>query len=292
MRDFHKLAPHPSHAITRLCTIPRMKTFATISRSLVLLAAAGVFSLGTGCTTSTITPMRAMQRVEYVVDVPASQPATSTARATTASAPATEPAPLAATTPATEPSTQIATTSTAPATQPTVRVTKVKIVDPNQTARYVYAATYDHIWEESMALLVREGYRIDRQDYREGVLTTIARPAAHILEAWRDDWVGGKHAAENTVNTQRRTVRITIAPVEGKPDFYEVAAQVLVERQDNPSETINAPIFVEGSAFGRNAVTVQSDFLDSTFLPPGNWRIEGHDLSAEKQVLDRLFKKI
>ena len=148
-----------------------------------------------------------------------------------------------------------------------------------------------HLVSEEPVLLVNEGYRLDRQDYRGGVLTTIARPAAHMMEVWRSDWVDAKHAAENTINTQRRTVRITIKPVEGKPDYYEIAAQVLVEREDNPSEVLLAPVFVEGSGFGRNGLTMQSDILSGA-PDPARWRVEGHDIPAEKKVLDLLFKRI
>jgi uncharacterized lipoprotein len=208
------------------------------------------------------------------------EPATQTAAA---SEPATGTATqVAATEAATEPSTQAAT-------QPAGRVV-VRDIDPNQTARYVYKGTYDNIWRQASDILHKMGFALDRQDYRDGVMVTQALPSAQIVEYWRPQRVNVKDALENTLHDQRRIVRLTIEAVPGKPEFYQIAVQVLVERMSNPTEEIGGPIFVEGSGFGRNGVALRSDYAVEGDVP--RWVTVGHDVDMEKKVLDKLFNRI
>jgi hypothetical protein len=225
---------------------------------------------GAGCT-SHIVALRPAQQVEvWVPDVSAATAPETAAAATTAATTNSSPA-------------------TAPATQPGHMV--VKTVDPNQTARFVYNASYDNVWKQALEVLTKAGFAIDRQDYRLGAITTLALPSTQIVEFWKPQQVNALDSLENTVNSQRRTVRLTLTTVEGKPQFYEIALRVLVERETNPGETIAGPLFVEGSGFGRNAVTLQSDYA-VTKVEPGIWVTIGHDPDMEQKLLDVLFGRI
>ena len=277
-----------------------------------LVAAAGLLA---GCE-SNIVPMKPLQRIEtwQPDEVVPLQPTTTQAAEESATAPATQ---TASSQPATEPSTQTALTepatspatqtadsqpasqpatqlaSTEPATQPTTRPGKmiVKIIDPNQTIRYVYHASYDRTWQEAMTLLNKTGFTLDRKDYRLGVLTTQALPSAQIVEPWKRQHAGFTNAMENTLNCQRRRVRLTVSAVLNKPEFYEIAVQVLVERQTNPTETLTAPAFVQGSGFGRSYESLRTDYgADDT--EKSIWVLLGHDPKLEKKLLDQLFEKI
>jgi hypothetical protein len=241
-----------------------------------------------GCE-SNLRPLRPLQRVEvWVPD--------ETAAATPATAPATLPADAIATTePATQPALAAAATQPGgetgevPATQPGRMV--VKVIDPNQTSRFIYKATYDNIWQQAIDILTRTGFALDRQDYRLGVLTTRPLPSAQILEFWKPQHADATTALENTINNQRRIVRLSITKVPGKPDFYEVGVQVLVERKTNPTEQIGGPLFVEGSGFGRNAITLRSDFAEVS-SGPGIWLPIGHDPKLEGKLITELFNRI
>jgi len=249
-----------------------------------------VFAFLTGCA-STIEPLRAPREVEYWV---------------------TPPAEGAATAPATAPATQVATTDPA-ATRPGM-IHKTRMVDSNETVRYLYHGNYDHIWQQSMELLTHTGFRLDRQDYRLGTMTTLPLHQPEFFEAWRRDSTGLKHALEASVNDQRHSVRITITPVEDKPEFYAIAIQVLVERQVNPNEVIGGLLFTTGSAFGATPVILRSDYAESQTIHRGGattkpaatqpstteptrsaadpWAKIGHDVALEKKLLDQLFEKI
>jgi hypothetical protein len=183
-------------------------------------------------------------------------------------------------------------TATAPgsaATQPGHLV--VKTVDPNQTARFVYNASYDNVWNQAQFILTQLGFAIDRHDYRLGELTTLTLPSAQIVEIWKPQLIDGVDGLENTMHNQRRWVRLSISPVEGKPEFLEIAVRVLVERETNPSEHIGGPVFVEGSGFGRNAITLRSDYAPPKDVP-GIWYTVGHDPDLEAKIIAALFRRI
>ena len=61
----------------------------------------------------------------------------------------------------------------------------VKVVDPNQTAKFIYKASYDNIWQQGITLLSRCGFSLDRKDYRLGVLMTQPLPSARPPDTTR-----------------------------------------------------------------------------------------------------------
>ncbi len=233
--------------------------------------------------------MRPVKRI--YVWVPDENPTTMTA---TTTAPATTEAAM------TQPAmTEPATTTTAPATrtaatQATTRPgrTIVRLFDPNQTSRFIYKANYDNIWRQSLTMFSHAGFLMDRLDYRLGVMSTQSLPSSQILEVWRPQQTNPKNALENTMHMQQRRVRLTIAPVPAKPDFYEIAIQVLVERQANPFEQIGGPIFIEGSGFGRADVALRSDYATPNGDESPIWVVIGHDPDLEKKLLRALFNRI
>ena len=95
---------------------------------------------------------------------------------------------------------------------------------------------------------------------------------------------------EDTINTQRCTLTLVVAPVPGHEGFYQVTVQALVERESNPTESIAAPAF-GGSAFGREPLSMHSDYQGPK-KEYSAWAVLGHDPTLEKKVLDELFKKI
>ncbi|HVS71645.1 MAG TPA: hypothetical protein VHQ47_10365 [Phycisphaerae bacterium] len=245
-----------------------------MKRSILMLSCAAAAWAGLGGCQSDIRPLRPMEQVAYW------QSADGTLHPLASTRPA---ATMAASAPATM-------ASTAPATEPAGHVVMRK-VDPNQMTRFVYKADYDNIWKQSIEVLHRLGFMLDRQDYREGILITQPLMSAQVVEPWRPQQVNLKDALENTINSQRRTVRVTIEPVPGKPDFYQIGVQVLVDRQTNPTEQIGGPVFVEGSGFGGNAVALRSDYVPTTPVAP-QWVTIGHDPDMEKKIMERLFKRI
>lgn len=262
-----------------------------------LLLATLAATLFTGCE-SNIHPMRPLERA--YIWVPDETPTTTPAATMSASTePTTEPlatsqpttTQTADTSPATFPATQTASANTQPTTRPGKTI--IEITDPNQTARFIYKADYDNIWRQSLDILTKAGFLQDRMDFRLGVMTTQPLPSSQIIEFWRPQQTTIKNSIENTMHNQRRRVRITISTVPKKPDFYQIAVQVLVERQSNPAEVIGGPVFVEGSGFGRATVSLRSDYaVAGKTDQPAFWVLIGHDPNLEKKLLTQLFNRI
>jgi len=244
--------------------------------------AAALLGFG-GCASHTV-PLRPMQTVEvWVPDAPTTAPGTQSA-----TSPASLDAAIASTMASTSPAAVPATTD-APATQPGHMITKQ--VDPNRSTRFIYDANYDNVWKQAQDLLESTGFALDRQDYRLGVLSTRPLASSQFIEFWKPQQSGVTNAMENTVNNQRRYITVTLSTVEGKPQFYEIGIQVIVERESNPSEGLANTVFVQGSGFGRNALTLRSDYAGAKD-EPGLWNVVGHDPDLEKKLLDQLFKWI
>jgi uncharacterized lipoprotein len=290
----------------------------TLRSILVLTLPALAAILLTGCNSS-IQPLKPLQRVDmWIPDdgspaiqltkprpVPPPRPAVARAPLVAATTePDTQPAdirPIDITTqsPATQTAdTQTATTEPAEpaATQeaevptnlpPGKRVTR--IIDPNQTERFIYKASYDRLWAHAQFVVNQLGFPIERRDYRLGVIQTRPLPSTQFWEFWKAQQTDGNAAMENTVNSQRRSIRLTITTVPGKPDFYQVGIQVLVEREVNEGETLAGPLFVEGSGFGRNVIALRSDYATLGALP-SKWIKVGHDPKLERKLMDRLLK--
>lgn len=270
--------------------MPGMK----ISTAIVAGALFAGLGLVAGCQSSVV-PLRPIERIEVWEPMSVTTVAADAAEPPTTTATATGPASQAATQATTQVAGSAATTepATQASTQPTTRPGRkvIKILDPNQTLRFVYKANYDRVWEQAMQVLAKTGFILDRQDYRLGVLTTRTLASSQIVEFWKPQQTDSSSAWENTINTQRRMVRITIARVPLKPEFYEIGIQVLVERETNPSEVLGGPIFLEGSGFGRAAVSLGSDYAPP--VPEKEiWIRLGHDPKLEKKLLDLLFDKI
>jgi hypothetical protein len=93
----------------------------------------------------------------------------------------------------------------------------------------VSAADFDklfHVCEEVSRDFL---YKIDRIDYREGILTTVPVATSQFFEPWRRDARTPYDMVESSIATTRRSIRFEFTK---QPDeTWQVAPKVLVERQ-------------------------------------------------------------
>jgi len=140
------------------------------------------------------------------------------------------------------------------ATQP------VTISDPATTQPgYWFAAPshgtviYDHfgtLYKTCENVCRDFGFKIDRVDYRTGVLTTEPLESAQIFEPWRPD-VGSLNQTENsTICSLRRTIKFDI--VKNLDGTYQASPKVLVERQTVAERRITSVALYRG-AYSREA---------------------------------------
>ena len=90
---------------------------------------------------------------------------------------------------------------------------------------------FEAVWTASRDVLKRSGFTLDRQDRRDGVITTWAVPSGQIFEFWRKDAATLFHHEENTVQTILRAVKVSIHQIEGT-DKFDIDVEVLMARSD------------------------------------------------------------
>ena len=103
------------------------------------------------------------------------------------------------------------------------------------------AANYSRIFHDAVDVLRDEGFRIDRQDFRFGHVTTWPLPAPTAFEPWEQTHTTLDQALESTVNHQRRVVRVTLDPVGGgisRKDFYLLRVEATIQRLAVPTRQL------------------------------------------------------
>jgi len=88
------------------------------------------------------------------------------------------------------------------------------------------------VWEASRDVLRRYGFRLDRQDFRAGVLTTHPMVGKHFFEFWRKDAVGPYELAESSIQKIYRQVTVRLEPTQPGAETVEPIVEVRVSRSD------------------------------------------------------------
>jgi hypothetical protein len=159
----------------------------------------------------------------------------------------------------------------------------------NGTTRVIDLTRYADVWRHAKHLLIKMGYNIQWSSYRLGVLTTRPRTGPEILQWWRPDATTFPELMEGTINTFRRVVRVVISRTP-HPHTFAVTVEVLVQRRENPQGSVGNVAFFGPSAFGSNALPLQSRRATGKLSP--YWMRVGHDPALEKKILRRLFRKL
>ncbi len=113
-------------------------------------------------------------------------------------------------------------------------------VDPATTQPYywldqpatatVVAGDYDKLWETCKTVMEDVHFRVDRQDYRNGVLTSEPTVSKQYYEVWRSDGPTVRDTAESSLAGIRRTIVCQFTRDQAQNTFT-VAPKVLVERR-------------------------------------------------------------
>ena len=90
--------------------------------------------------------------------------------------------------------------------------------------------SFERLWQASRRVLRDRHFEIDRQDRRDGRLTTLATTSSHGLEQlWRGDAATVFHQRENQVQTMLRAVLVQLIPAD-TPLGYDVTVSVRLAR--------------------------------------------------------------
>ena len=99
---------------------------------------------------------------------------------------------------------------------------------------------FEDLWETILRVLRRADLRPDRQDRREGIITTFPVTSQQWFEFWRNDAMGAYQWAESSMQTVQRqaVVRIRRLPEPGR---YRVTVKVDVFRFSTPERQVTTP---------------------------------------------------
>ncbi len=99
---------------------------------------------------------------------------------------------------------------------------------------------FEAMWDTVLRVLQRYDFRPDRQDRREGVITTLPITSRQWFEFWRDDAIGLYQMTEASLHTIQRQAVIKIRR-RPEPGRYRVIVRVDVFRYSVPERQVTTP---------------------------------------------------
>jgi hypothetical protein len=97
---------------------------------------------------------------------------------------------------------------------------------------------YDQLWEACADTARWRGFRVDRTDYRAGLLTTWPLASKQAFELWKKDVVTMSDLTETTLASTRRIIHFEIKRLDD--GTFECAPKVLVERYSSSERRITS----------------------------------------------------
>jgi hypothetical protein len=132
-------------------------------------------------------------------------------------------------------------------------------------------------------------FLIDREDFREGLLTTQPMVSKQFTELWRTDSVTIPGIAESTLATVRRTVRFQLT--KDQNGGYIAVPKVLVERFVSSERRLTA-IDEYHQAFTGPRPTDDVYVDPGSKLPTDYWYAIGRDTALERDLADAIRRRL
>lgn len=170
---------------------------------------------------------------------------------------------------------------------------------------------YHAVFDATVRTLRDYRFEVDRQDRRFGVVTTGPLIAASVFEPWHDDNTTAKQVLENTLNHQRRRVRVQLAPagtldaaadgagdeattvpgegLNGGDGVYDLFVQVFVERRQHPPRVLNSEVFAGVQL--RRRPQLQEPIVTEEGLIESRWRLLGRDHALERRLIAEIIRR-
>lgn len=149
----------------------------------------------------------------------------------------------------------------------------------------VNCAKYDALWQNAIRVAHADGYSIDRQEYRDGVLTTKPLISAQLFEPWKRDVGDLRGEAQSTVSTVRRTIRFNLRQL---PDgVYTIVPRVLIERHSLAERRITS-VTEYLDVFAIDRPLDQQFTEEGIAIVPDYWYAIGRDYAMEDKLAGQL----
>lgn len=159
----------------------------------------------------------------------------------------------------------------------------------NQPASFAAeSGEFESLWQAAEQTVRGRGWRLDRLDYRNGVMSAEPTTSQQFFEFWRRDVATGADLARSSLATVRRTTRFEF---QRNPDGrYEVRPKVLVEQLASSGRRLTTAVQYQ-RAFELNP-TGSRELDQGVALPPQYWYAVGRDQALEKELAEEIGKKL
>lgn len=140
---------------------------------------------------------------------------------------------------------------------------------------------FDTLWRACRRAVVSRSFRVDRVDFRDGLMTTFPQVSKQLFEPWRNDAGSLPAVIESTLATVRRSVRFEVRRRDD--GAYEATPKVVVERYAQTEHRVTAvPRFAELFILDPEDARERQRGTD---LPPAYWYAMARDAELEKQLV-------
>jgi hypothetical protein len=148
---------------------------------------------------------------------------------------------------------------------------------------------YDELWEAAIGAARWRGFRIDRTDYRNGLLVTRPLSSKQLFEPWRRDVATLPDMAESTLASIRRIVRFEIAKRDD--DTFELVPKVLVERFTSTERRITS-VTQYRESFSIEVGQGSRERDKGVNIPETYWYTTDRDDAMERQLADAVRSRL
>ena len=153
---------------------------------------------------------------------------------------------------------------------------------------------YSRMYRAAVLVLRDHGFRLDRQDYRFGHISTRPLPAPTIIEPWDHTNSTFDQALESTINSQRRVVSVMFDPAgeqaaQVDPDpGYLMRIEAMVERVQIPARQLTGS--TDGPRVFGTLSVVPRELAQRGIVGP-YWQTVGRDSYLEHQLLEQIVRQ-
>lgn len=152
---------------------------------------------------------------------------------------------------------------------------------------------FDRLWKACEDVAKDYLFKLDRVDYRAGVLTTLPMVTSQAFEPWRWDASTAFDRDEATLSAMRRTITFEFAKQDD--GGWQVSPKVLVERQVMAERRMTSPVLhrsaftLSRNPYDRATGTRESDV--GVYLPSRYWYPVRRDAEFERKLATAVQKR-
>jgi hypothetical protein len=148
-------------------------------------------------------------------------------------------------------------------------------------AASVFCDDYDKLWVVCGDVARDELFTLDREDYRDGLLTTHPMISRQFFEFWRPDTGDTYGVVQNSLQSVRRSIEFHFDKL---PGGYTVSPKVLIERLARENQRVS--VSAQYQEVFNSQIYTSADRQAGAKAPDSasTWYATGRDLAMEAEL--------